>query len=476
MIIMVRSVIGSLNEKDNGSSVLVKGWVDTIREHGKLIFFDIRDASGILQTVISAKEKPEIFKVAKTLTKESCIEIEGKVGLRPKGTINEKIPTGKIELQIDRIEVLNLCPPLPFELDKNDVGEDIRLKYRYLDLRRAEMRKNLFTRAKLFKVMREYLDSQGFHEFDTPMLVKYTPGGARNFLSPSRLSAGKFWALPESPQLFKQLLMIGGMEKYYQIAKCLRDEDLRADRQPEFTQLDIEMSFVNQEDIISLIEGLFKKIWKEIFGIDLKTPFSKMTYEEAMKKYNSDKPDMRKDKSNPSEFAFLWVVDFPLFQYDEQAKKYVANHHPFTSPNMEDFKKNPHKARSWAYDLVLNGVEIGGGSIRIHDSDVQQKVFEILKISKEEQDKKFKFLLDALKFAPPHGGIAVGIDRLLQLMLGVSSIRDVIAFPKNNEGKDVMLGAPSEVTDEQLKELHVKIDAPEKQPAKKKVVQKKVKK
>jgi len=464
---MERSEIGKLNEKEKGKKVLIQGWVDTIREHGKLIFFDIRDISGILQTIISAKEKPAVFEVAKKLTKESCIAIEGTIELRPKGTINENIPTGKIELQIDKIEIINLCPQLPFELDKSDVGEDVRLKYRFLDLRRKEMQKNLIIRAKVIKLIREYMDSKGFNEFETPMLVKFTPGGARNFLVPSRIGAGKFWALPESPQLFKQLLMVAGMEKYYQIAKCLRDEDARADRQPEFTQLDVEMSFPTQEMIVELIEGVLKKIWKEVLSVDIKIPFPKMTYEEAMKKYNSDKPDLRKDKKNPKEFAFLWVVEFPLFQYDQEQKKYVASHHPFTAPNMEDWKKKPETARSIAYDIVLNGVELGGGSIRIHDQEVQQKVFDILKISKEEQERKFRFLLDALKYgAPSHGGIALGLDRLMQIILNTPSIREVIAFPKNTEGKDMMLDAPSEVTEQQIKDLHIKVEMPEKKEEK----------
>jgi|SRR3989344_5774109 len=473
---MERIAIGELNEKDNSRKVLIKGWIDTVREHGKLIFLDIRDMSGTLQSVISAKEKPTVFEVAKKLTKESIVEVEGNISLRPKGTINEKISTGKIEIQIDRIEILNLSPPLPFELNKNDVGEEIRLKYRYLDLRRSEMHKNLFARSKVFKVIREYLDSLGFHEFETPMLVKYTPGGARNFLVPSRLAAGKFWALPESPQLFKQLLMVAGMEKYYQIARCLRDEDLRADRQPEFTQLDIEMSFINQDNIIEIIEGILKKIWKEVLNVEIKTPFQRMTYEEAMKKYNSDKPDLRKNKNDPKEFAFLWVVDFPLFQYDKETKKYAANHHPFTSPNMDDWKKKPETARSVAYDIVLNGVEIGGGSIRIHNHEIQQKVFEILNISKEDQEKKFKFLLEALRFAPPHGGIALGIDRLMQIILNTSSIREVIAFPKNSDGREVMLDAPSDVTDQQLKDLYVKINITEKSKESKETNKKSAKK
>ncbi len=468
-----RTKIGELTEKDVGRIVKVCGWADTIREHGKLIFIDVRDISGILQTVAFAGNK-DVFGKAKQISKESCIELIGKVQARPKGTINDHIPTGKIELGIDKIEILNLCPPLPFELDLKNVGEEIRLKYRYLDLRRKEMQRNLLARSKLMKSIREYMDSKGFNEFETPMLVKSTPGGARNYLVPSRLEAGKFWALPESPQLFKQLLMVAGFEKYYQIARCMRDEDLRSDRQPEFTQLDVEMSFPTQDDILNLIEGLLKKIWKDVLDVDIKIPFPRMTYKDAMAKYGNDRPDIRKDKTNPKEYAFLWVVDFPLFQYDKENKKYVANHHPFTSPNMEDFKKNPETARSWGYDVVLNGVEIGGGSIRIHNQEIQQKVFEILQISKEDQEKKFKFLLDALKFgAPPHGGIALGLDRLMQLILNTDSIRDVIAFPKNSDGKEVMLGAPSEVTEQQLKELKIKVDLPKKEEKPKKEVKKK---
>jgi len=462
---MERNMIGSLNEKDAGKSVRIMGWADTIREHGKVIFFDVRDVSGIVQTVIFGKHKD--MGLAKKISKESAVEIIGKVNLRPKGSENKDLPTGKIEIQIEALKVLNSCPPLPFELDSKELGEEVRLKYRFLDLRRKEMQNNILMRSKTIKVIREYMGSLGFNEFETPLLVKYTPGGARNFLVPSRIEAGKVWALPESPQLFKQLLMVAGFEKYFQIARCLRDEDLRKDRQPEFTQLDIEMSFIEQEDVVKLIEGLLKKLWKEVLGVEVKTPFPRMTYEEAMKKYGNDRPDIRKDKNNPKEYAFLWVVDFPLFQYSAEEKKYVAQHHPFTMPNMGDFKKNPEKARSHAYDIVLNGVEIGGGSIRIHDSEIQQKVFEILKISKEDQEKKFKFLLDALKFgAPPHGGIAIGIDRLMQLMLNTDSIRDVIAFPKNSDGKEVMLGAPSEISDLQLKDLHIKVDLPKKESSK----------
>ena len=454
---MLRTHVGKLNEKDSGKSVKVQGWVDTIREHGKLIFFDLRDISGMLQSVISAKENQKVFDIAKKLTKESCVEIEGSIGLRPKGTINEELPTGKIELQIKNINILNLCPPLPFELDGKDIGEDVRLKYRYLDLRRKDMQRNLIFRSDLMKSIREFLSSQNFIEFETPILAKSTPEGSRDYIVPSRVHRGKFYALPQSPQLFKQLLMVAGMEKYYQIARCMRDEDLRSDRQPEFTQLDIEMSFISQDDIIDLIERLIQKMWKDTLNVNVKIPFKRISYQEAMKKYNSDKPDLRKETGE--KFAFLWVVDLPLVEYSEEDKRHVSVHHPFTMPNLEDFKKDPLKARSQAYDIVLNGVEIGGGSIRIHDSDIQEKIFEILKLSKKEAQEKFGFLLNALKFgAPPHGGIALGLDRMLQIMLGVESIREVIAFPKNSNAQDIMLDAPSAVSEKQLKEAHIKIE------------------
>src|SRR3989344_4733499 len=292
---MEKTHIGILNEKDRDKKVKVQGWADTIRAHGKLIFLDIRDISGILQAVISAKDNPEVFEIAKKLTKESCVELEGTIGLRPKGTINENIPTGKIELKIEKIEIFNLCPPMPFELDNKNTNEEVRLKYRYLDLRRPEMQRNLIFRGKVNKSMRDFLVSDGFIEIETPILAKSTPEGSRDYIVPARNHPGKFYALPQSPQLFKQLLMVAGMEKYFQIARCMRDEDTRVDRQPEFTQLDIEMSFINQEKIIDLIERLLKKLWKDTLNVDIKIPFKKMTYQEAMKKYNSDKPDLRKE-------------------------------------------------------------------------------------------------------------------------------------------------------------------------------------
>jgi len=465
--------INEINEELVGKNVGVAGWVDSAREHGKLIFIDLRDVSGIIQTVVSAKNNKEAFDVAKKVTRESCLEIYGKISARPKGTENEKISTGKIEMQIEKLIVLNICPPLPFEFDKK-VNEEVRLKYRFLDLRRPEMQKNLILRSKVNKVMRDFLAEEGFIEFETPILAKSTPEGSRDYVVPSRNHPGKFYALPQSPQLFKQLLMVSGFEKYYQIARCMRDEDTRADRQPEFTQLDIEMSFLTQDTIIDLTERLLKRTWKEVLDVNIKIPFERITYQESMKKYKSDKPDLRKETGE--KFAFLWVTDFPLFEYSADEKKYVSVHHPFTMPNLEDFKKDPLKSRSLGYDIVLNGVEIGGGSIRIHDSKIQEKVFEVLKISKEEQQRKFGFLLEALKFgAPPHGGIALGMDRLLQIMFGLDSIREVIAFPKNSEAKDVMLDSPSEISEQQLKEAHIKLDVKkiEKKQAKK---EKKIKK
>ena len=461
----LRTHISGLNEKLVGTSVHVQGWVDTIRAHGKLIFLDVRDISGILQCVVSAKNA-DLFEEAKKLTKESSVSLIGSISLRPKNTINEKISTGTIEMSVTHLEIYNLCPALPFEFDNAEVGEDIRLKYRYLDLRRPSMKHNMIFRSKLMKSIRDYMYSQGFNEFETPMLAKSTPEGSRDYVVPSRVHPGKFYALPQSPQLFKQLFMVAGMEKYFQIARCMRDEDLRSDRQPEFTQLDVEMSFTDKEEIIFLMEGLIQKLWKELLNVDISVPFRRITYADSMKKYSSDKPDLRKE--NGEKYAFLWVVDFPSFEYSEEYKKYVSPHHPFTMPNMADFAKDKFKARSETYDIVLNGVEIGGGSIRIHDSKIQEKVFEVLSISKEEQREKFGFLLDALSYgAPPHGGIALGLDRILQLMLEVESIREVIAFPKNSDARDVMLDSPSELGKKQLDEAHIKLDLPKKVEKKK---------
>jgi aspartyl-tRNA synthetase len=448
--------------KNEGKKVEIKGWVETIREHGKISFLEIRDITGTVQTVVTAKDT-ENFDTSKSLTKESCIRIAGKVNPRPKGTENKNSSAGGVEIKIEELEILNACPALPFDLENKDTNEEIRLKYRYLDLRRPEMQNNLVLRSKIIRIIREMLYEEGFNEFETPMLAKSTPEGARDYIVPSRTQPGKFFALPQSPQLFKQLLMVAGFEKYFQIARCMRDEDLRSDRQPEFTQLDIEMSFITQEDIINLTEKILKKIWKEILNVDLKLPFKRLTYEESMKKYNIDRPDLRKNKDDPNEFAFCWVVDFPAFEYSKEDKRLVSIHHPFTHPDMKSFKKDPKTAKSLAYDIVLNGTEIGGGSIRIHDEKIQSEVFNALGISEKEQREKFGFLLDALKFgAPPHGGIAWGLDRLVQIILGVDSIREVIAFPKNKEAKDLMLDAPSALSDKQVKDVHIKLDVPKK--------------
>lgn len=463
--------IGELNEKLIGKKVRLCGWVETIRGHGKLIFIDLRDRYGLVQAVITQKEKD--FENAKKLTSESCIMIEGIVKERPKGTENKNIGSGKVEVGIEKLEIFNLCPPLPFDMAKGESNEEIRLKYRYLDLRRNDMQKNILLRNEVIKAIRDFMHSEDFIEIETPLLAKSTPEGSRDYVVPSRIHQGKFYALPQSPQLFKQLLMVSGFDKYFQIAKCMRDEDLRADRQPEFTQLDIEMSFIDKEDLIDLIERLMKNVFKKTRNIDIKIPFKRMTHKEAMEKYGTDKPDLRKNKNDKDELAFCWIVDFPLFEYSKEEKRHVSSHHPFTMPNMEDFRKDKTKARSEAYDLALNGIEIGGGSIRIHNLETQKEIFNVLGINEQETQKKFGFLLEALSFgAPPHGGIAFGIDRLLQIMSGTDSIREVIAFPKNRDAKDVMLDAPSEISEKQLKEAHISIIGEKNLPKEKKKTKK----
>lgn len=446
-----------------GQQVEIKGWIDTIREHGKLIFLEIRDITGTVQTLTTAKDETN-FEIAKSLSKESSVRVLGEVKPRPQGTQNENSPAGTVEIKISELEIYTKCPPLPFDIDNNELNEDIRLKYRYLDLRRPEMQNNLILRSRIIRIIRDTLYEEGFNEFETPILAKSTPEGARDYVVPSRTQPGKFFALPQSPQLFKQLLMVAGFEKYFQIARCMRDEDLRSDRQPEFTQLDMEMSFVSQDDIINVTEKLLKRIWKEILNVEIQTPFPRIPYDEAMEKYGRDNPDLRKNKDDKKEFAFCWIVNFPAFDKSEGKGKMIATHHPFTHPEMESFNTDPLNAKSLAYDIVLNGTEIGGGSIRIHEADIQAKVFEILGIGEEEQREKFGFLLDALKFgAPPHGGIAWGLDRLVQIITGTDSIRETIAFPKNKEARDLMLNAPSPVSDQQLKEIHIKTDIPEKE-------------
>ncbi|MEW6116594.1 MAG: aspartate--tRNA ligase [Nitrospirota bacterium] len=591
---------GELRESDIGASVRLAGWVFRRRDHGGLIFIDLRDRSGICQIVFSPDVSGEAHEKAHDLRAEYVIAVSGEVRKRPEGTVNPALSTGMIEIYIRTLEVLNEAAPLPFAMEEDtDAGEALRLRYRYLDLRRPEMQRNLIMRHRISKVTRDYLDERGFLEIETPMLTKSTPEGARDYLVPSRLNAGQFYALPQSPQLFKQILMVAGMERYFQIVKCFRDEDLRADRQPEFTQVDLEMSFVDREHIIDLIEGLMQRLFKEVLDIPVETPFPRLTFHESMERFGNDKPDLRfglelKDMADlagqgtfkvfldalraggmvkalngkgmagisrkdldmltaeaqsfgakglawikvkggfespiakffPEEvlrnmagrleaeegdlmlfvadkpkivydvlsrmrlelgkrlnliqpgYKFAWITDFPLLEWDEEEGRFQAMHHPFTatldedieklfSVDLEDVKFNNASfkllasLRAKAYDIVLNGYEIGGGSIRIHNTSVQRKMFDVLNISEEEAKQKFGFLLDALQFgAPPHGGLALGLDRLVMLMAGVSSIRDVIAFPKTQKAVCMMSGAPSPVEPKQLKELHIKIDVP----------------
>jgi aspartyl-tRNA synthetase len=581
---------GQVNEQLLGREVTVAGWVHRRRDHGGVIFVDLRDREGLLQIVFNP-ERGEVFAEAERLRNEYVISCTGTVRERPAGTVNPNLASGKVELIAHRLELLNRSEPLPFQLDEQ-VGEEVRLRYRYLDLRREVMSQRLRLRHRLTRSMRAYLDGHGFVDLETPMLTKATPEGARDYLVPSRTHPGKFFALPQSPQIFKQLLMIAGFDRYYQIVRCFRDEDLRADRQPEFTQLDIETSFLPQEEIMAMMEGLVRHFFREVLDTALPDPFPRMSYAEAMRRYGSDKPDLRNpleltdvaDLVRDCEFkvfagpakdsqgrvaalrvpgggtlprsaidectAFvarygarglayikvnerargreglqspiikflsdaalsgilertqaadndviffgadrakvvndalgalrlklgndlkmveggwrpLWVFDFPMFEWDADAKRWVAMHHPFTSPKDPDpaaLRAAPGAALAKAYDMVLNGSEIGGGSVRIHRQEMQSTVFELLGINSEEASKKFGFLLDALKFgAPPHGGIAFGLDRLAMLMAGADSIREVIAFPKTQTAADPLTDAPTEVSEAQLRELHLRVRLP----------------
>ena len=576
---------GELGKDQAGEKVILCGWVSKRRDHGGLIFIDLRDRSGIVQVVADPESAGTSFKTAEDIRNEFVIKVEGKVRLRDADTINENIATGTIEVLASEIEVLNKAKTPPFYIkDDIDTDENLRLKFRYLDLRRPEMQRNLILRHKVAKLMRDYLDEHRFLEIETPMLGKSAPEGARDYLVPSRVNPGKFYALPQSPQIFKQLLMVAGMERYFQIARCFRDEDLRADRQPEFTQLDMEMSFMDVDEILELMEGLIYHIFKGALGKEIKIPFQRLTWDDAMDRYGSDKPDLRfgmelvnmadavKDADftvfrsvienggqvkainvkgyaniprreadhlkdfvaiygakglayiqyladgtikspiakfftkeqmdgilatakaepgdllffvadkpsvvaaalgalriemakrlnliDPNELAFTWVVDFPMFEYDEEEKRYVAMHHPFTSPRDEDLpllETDPGKVYAKAYDMVLNGTEIGGGSIRIHRREVQKAIFKAIGLTDEEAQEKFGFMMNAFEYgAPPHGGLAFGLDRLIMIMAQRDSIRDVIAFPKTQSASDLMTQAPNDVDEKQLRELHIK--------------------
>ncbi|MDD5618531.1 MAG: aspartate--tRNA ligase [Candidatus Omnitrophica bacterium] len=457
---MLRTVTcGELTVKDKDKEVILCGWVFRRRDHGKLIFIDLRDRYGITQVVFIPKDCPEAYKIANDLRSEFVVRIKGIVNLRPKGTINPDLKTGEVEILAKDLEILNASLTPPFEIeDDAELTEEVRLQYRYLDLRRKKVFNNMYLRHKVFQIIRQALNEEDFIEVDTPILTKSTPEGARDYLVPSRVNPGSFFALPQSPQLFKQILMVSGFDRYYQIARCFRDEDLRADRQPEFTQIDIEMSFCQEEDIFALSERLMQKIFKQALGIDIEIPFKRMAYSEAMEKYKTDKPDLRKKKD---EFCFVWVVDFPLFKYNDEEKRWDSEHHPFTSPKKEDFDlldKNPEKVRSCSYDLVLNGSELGSGSIRIHQKELQNKIFKLLNIEQSEIEERFGFLLKAFEYgAPPHGGVAFGIDRMLAIMAGSDTIRDVIAFPKTQKAFCPLTNAPSVVKEKQLKELGIKI-------------------
>ncbi len=576
---------GELRQTDEGKEVILNGWVSNVRNMGGLIFIDLRDRYGITQLVIQPETKPELAERIKELKPEFVIWAKGIVKLRENP--NPKIPTGLIEIELENFGIINRAELTPFEIsDIAEISEDTRLRYRFLDLRRPSVQRRFIVRNEIYQIIHKYFHEKKFVEIETPFLTKSTPEGARDFLVPSRLHKGKFYALPQSPQLYKQILMISGFDRYVQIVKCFRDEDLRSDRQPEFTQIDVEMSFVDREDIISVTEGLFSKLWNEILGIDIPVPFPRLTYSEAMSRFGSDKPDLRyelelveisnvfrnsqfkifqetlasngiiaglnaKGCANYSrkqidelteitkkfggkgliwikkidgtinspiakflddvsleqlqkqtklengdlllivadlwekcysilgvlrkeiakrnglldkakdKFSFLWVVDFPLFEYDDEEKRLVAKHHPFTAPMDEDLyllETEPLKVRAKSYDIVVNGEEIGGGSIRNHNPELQEKIFRLLNLSEDDIQNKFAFLLEALKYgAPPHGGIAIGLDRLVMTLTGTDNIRDVIAFPKTTSGLALMENCPSFVDDAQLRELGIKI-------------------
>jgi len=488
---MLQRILNNQTPQYLGKKVRITGWIQTTRSHGKIIFADIRDKSGLVQAVFGTRLKPEIYNLAQKLRSEWVVEIIGQVNKRPTGMKNPKIETGGIEIQVENLKVLSQAKTLPFPIDSPgyEISEEKRLKYRYLDLRRERMKKNLEMRQKVIQFMRNFLIKEEFIEIETPLLTKSTPEGARDFLVPSRLYPGKFYALPQSPQQYKQMLQVAGIERYFQIARVLRDEDPRADRQAEHTQLDIEMAFVSQNEILDLVEKLYISLVRKLFPEKKiqKIPFPRLKYKEIVEKYHSDKPDIRKNKSNQDELAFCFVIDFPMFEWHKNPPAHStssgsprgirgaagsgrgnwgAQHHPFTKPKTEDIKtikKNPGNILAFQYDFVLNGYEIGGGSIRTTNLDVLSAVFEVLGHNKKEIKKQFHHYFEAFGYGvPPHGGIAMGIDRFLTVVLNEPNIREVIAFPKTGDNRDLMMDVPSEVTEEQLSELNLKLKKPNK--------------
>ena len=460
--------------KHVGEKITVCGWVDVRRAHGKILFIDLRDIGGIMQVVFVPSNK-ETYELAETLRPEWVVEITGQIVKRPDKMINEKIETGLVELSAEEVKVLSSSETLPLSIegDGYDIGEEIRMKYRYLDLRRGRLKNNLIMRHKVIKFIRDFMDQENFAEIETPILTKSTPEGARDYIVPSRQEPGKFYALPQSPQQYKQLLMVAGLEKYFQIAKCLRDEDPRGDRQPEFTQLDMEMSFVSMEEVMELNERLLISIVKNLFPEKKiqEVPFPRVDYKDAMKKYKTDRPDLRKDKNDKNLLAFCWIINFPFFEKRPIEDGYpdggwTFTHNPFSAaqPEFEKDLMNKEKIENILtsqYDIVLNGFEIGGGSIRNHLPEALEKVFEIMGYKKEVINDKFGHIMEAFKYgAPPHGGIAWGLDRVFALLFGEPNIREVIAFPKTGDGRDLMMQAPAEVDKNQLKELHINISKP----------------
>ncbi len=479
----MRTLVADIVNKE-GQEVELMGWVAIRRDHGKIMFIDLRDRSGIAQVVFlppksgsAASGQAETYELAGKLRSEWVVKITGMVNKRPDNMVNANIATGKVEVLASKLEVLNEAntPPIEVTSDGKEIGEDVRMKYRYIDLRRDRMQKNIRNRHEMIRFFRDYLSNQNFLEIETPILSKTTPEGARDYLVPSRLYSGKFYALPQSPQQYKQLLMVAGFEKYFQIARCFRDEDTRGDRQPEFTQLDIEMSFVKQEDVMELVEEMMIKLVQTLYPHKKiqKTPFPRMTYADAIKNYGSDRPDIRKDRNDPNLLAFCWVIDFPFFEEvkkggashsESLAKEWTFTHNPFSAPKPEFManlmeKKNIGDILTTQYDIVLNGFEVGGGSIRNHRPEALKKVFEVMGFGEARIMNNFGHMIDALgSGAPPHGGIAPGVDRLVMILENEPNIREVIAFPKTGDARDLMMDAPSDVEVEQLKELHLKVD------------------